>query len=111
MKCFSRNRLINTEEINMKPNSLGGCLFYAFCFIFGLYFAVYFVAAVVGLATGHLYLMPARGAPEQTIHGVWARIVSGIILIIFAALVGLFWRHNRKTRAPKSENNKDSGGA
>ena len=106
---FFSNRLISFKEIDMKTNYLAGCLFYAFCFIFGLYFAIYFVASIVGLVTGHLYLLPARGAPGVTIHGVWARIVSGIILAIFAAILRNVLKQRREKRCALIEqNNKDS---
>ena len=110
---FFSNRLINLKEIDMKTNYLVGCLFYAACFGIGLYFAIYFVAAVVGLVTGHLYLLPARGAPGETLHGVWARIVSGIILSVFAVILVSVLRKRRKRRAMKewrNDNNKNSGG-
>lgn len=47
---------------------------------------IYFITAVIGFLTGHLYFVGRSGG--STIHGLWARIMSGIILLIFT-LVGL----------------------
>src|SRR3989441_2146872 len=66
-----------------------GCLVFT-CVMFALYFLVIFVGAVVGLLTGHLFLL---GRGSLTIHGIWARILSAIILM-FGAFLG--WRVKRK---------------
>ncbi|MBV8860002.1 MAG: hypothetical protein JOZ02_23930 [Acidobacteria bacterium] len=65
-----------------------GCL--VALFVFPLF--LYCVSAVVGLLTGNLYLVGRRGG---TIHGPWARIISGISLTIFV-LIGLRVLKTRK---------------
>jgi len=57
---------------------------------------IYFISAVVGLLTGHLFL-PGRGH-SVTIHGVWARIISVIILGFFAWILVWVLRNRRKDR-------------
>ena len=57
---------------------------------FGLYFLINFICAVVGLITGNLYLWGKGGT--LTLHGIWARIVSALILL-FAAFIA--WRIKR----------------
>ena len=68
----------------------GGCLALIFIFIA----LMYFICAVVGLLTGNLFL-PGRGSGSATIHGPWARIISVIILALFA-WSGLWWLRDRK---------------
>lgn len=93
----------------MKAGSLlGGCLFYGFFGIFGIAAAITLVAAVIGLVTGHLYLLPARGSPGFWVHGIWARINSGIILTIFAVILRNVLKQRREKRCALIEqNNKD----
>src|SRR5216110_1276396 len=57
---------------------------------FGLYFLINFICAVVGLITGNLYLWGKGGT--LTLHGIWARIVSALILL-FAVFIA--WRIKR----------------
>ena len=57
---------------------------------FGLYFLVTFISALVGLVTGNLFL-PGRGS--LTIHGIWARTLS-LLILMFG--VFLAWRIKRK---------------
>ncbi len=75
-----------------KPGAyvFNGCLVFI-AVMFGLYFLVTFICAVVGLLTGHLYLWGRGGT--LVIHGVLARIASGLILLL-GAWVG--WRVKRK---------------
>ena len=73
-----------------KPSAyiFNGCL--AFIVVtFALYFLVTFISAVVGLLTGHLFLL---GRGNLIIHGTWARMVSALILMFGAFLV---WRIRR----------------
>jgi hypothetical protein len=70
----------------------GGCLIATFL----LGTLTYFISAVIGLLTGHLYL-PGRGH-GGTIHGAWARIISVIILAVFAWIVVWVLRNRRKRR-------------
>ena len=60
-----------------------GCLVFIVV-TFGLYFLVTFISAVVGLLTGNLFLL---GRGSLTIHGIWARILSVLILMFGAFLV------------------------
>jgi hypothetical protein len=57
-----------------------GCLVFIVV-TFALYFLVTFISAVVGLLTGNLFLM---GRGSVTVHGIWARVVSALILIFGA---------------------------
>ncbi len=66
-----------------------GCLMFTVA-MFALYFLVTFIGAVVGLLTGHLFLL---GRGSLIIHGIWARILSALILL-FGAFLG--WRIRRK---------------
>ena len=66
-----------------------GCLVFIVV-TFALYFLVTFISAVVGLLTGHLFLL---GRGSLIIHGTWARIVSAFILMFGAFLA---WRIKRK---------------
>ncbi len=111
MKRFFRIVLIKVKEINMKAGSLlGGCLFYGIGYALYIYCAITVVLAVIGLVTGHLYLLPGKGSPNGlTIHGVWARIISGIILAISAAILRNVLKQRREKRCALIEqNNKDS---
>jgi hypothetical protein len=74
-------------------NLFGGCLI-ALIILIPL---TYFICAVIGLSTGYLYL-PSRGAGGATIHGAWARIVSVIILMVFAWIVLWVLRERKKRR-------------
>jgi hypothetical protein len=71
---------------------LGGCLIGTLI----LFILTYFISAVIGVLTGHLYL-PGRGH-SGTIHGAWARIISVIILMVFAWIVVWMLRNRRKSR-------------
>src|SRR2546423_615694 len=71
----------------------GGCLIGTFI----LFILTYFISAVIGLLTGYLYL-PGRGSASGTIHGPWARIISGIILMVFAWILVRVLRNRRKSR-------------
>jgi hypothetical protein len=68
-----------------------GCLVFIVA-MFALYVLVTFICAVVGLATGTLYLWGRGGA--LVIHGTLARIVSALILMGGAFVA---WRIKRKT--------------
>jgi hypothetical protein len=70
----------------------GGCLIATL--LLGI--LTYFISAVVGLLTGYLYL-PGRGH-GGTIHGVWARIISVMILAVFAWILLWMSRDRRKQR-------------
>ena len=76
---------------NHKPAAciFKGCLVFIVV-TFGLYVLVNFISAVVGLLTGHLFLL---GRGSATIHGIWARVISALILM-FGAFIA--WRIKRK---------------
>ena len=84
----STNPLVLAES---KPAAciFNGCLVFIVV-TFVLYFLVTFISAVVGLLTGNLFLV---GRGSLTIHGIWARILSALILMLGAFLA---WRIKRK---------------
>lgn len=65
--------------------------------VFLLALLMYLLFAVIGLVTGTL-VMPGRGS-GITLHGTWARIVSGLILLGFAWLAVLLFRMRRRKRS------------
>lgn len=69
------------------PKATGARPLYMGCIValFVLPIFLFVMSAVIGLFTGQLYFLGRRG---ETIHGLWARIISGIILVI-AVLIGL----------------------
>ena len=67
-----------------------GCLVFIVV-MFALWFLVNFIAAVIGLVTGTLYLWGRGGT--LVVHGLWARIISTLILLFGAWLV---WRIQRQ---------------
>jgi len=83
----STNPLVLAEN---KPAAciFNGCLLFIVA-TFALYFLVIFISAVVGLLTGHLFLL---GSGSSSIHGIWARILSALILVFGAFLA---WRIKR----------------
>jgi len=64
-------------------------------FLLGL--LMYLLFAVIGLVTGTL-VMPGRGN-GITLHGMWARIVSGLILLGFTWIAVLVFRKRRRKRS------------
>lgn len=74
-----------------------GCL----AAIFLLSIATMIVLSTIGLTTGYLYLPPSRGGGEIELYGMWARIVSAIILLFFGTVFFLVFRNVRKRRRPK----------
>ena len=70
--------------------AFNGCLLFIVA-MFGLWFLVNFICAIVGLVTGTLYLWGKGGT--IVLHGVAARIVSALI-VTFAGW--LIWRIARK---------------
>jgi len=80
----SQNPLVLAQN---KPAAyiFNGCLVFIVV-TFALYFLVTFISAVVGLLTGHLFLL---GRGSLIIHGIWGRIVSAAILVFGAFIV---WR-------------------
>jgi hypothetical protein len=87
-----------TDGLDQTPNPLvleankpaahifNGCLVFI-AVSFALYFLVTFVCALIGLLTGQLLLLGRGG--DLVVHGIWARIISALILVFGAFLV---WR-------------------
>jgi hypothetical protein len=94
------NKLTGTHDESTNPlvvanNKPTACLFNG-CLVFivvtfALYILVTFIGAVVGLITGHLYLLGRGGT--LVVHGTWARIISASILMLGAFIA---WRIKRK---------------
>jgi hypothetical protein len=70
-------------------NRFGACIFngcLAFIVVmFALWLAVNLICAMIGLATGTLYLWGKGGT--IVVHGIWARIISALILAAGAFIV------------------------
>ena len=81
----SQNPLVLAEN---KPAAyiFNGCLM-LIVLMFGLYFLVTFISAIVGVITGNLYLYGRGGT--LVVHGILARMVSALILLFGAFVV---WR-------------------
>jgi hypothetical protein len=84
----------STNPLVVAENKPAACIFNG-CLVFivvtfALYFLVTFISAVVGLLTGNLFLV---GRGSLTIHGIWARVLSALILMSGAFLA---WRIKRK---------------
>jgi hypothetical protein len=79
------------------PKAAGTRPLYVGCLValFVLPVFIYCITAVVGLLTGNLYLVGRRGG---TIHGPWARIISGIFLMIAVLIVLRVLKMRRKAR-------------
>ncbi len=84
----------STNPLVLAENKPAACIFNG-CLVFivvtfALYLVVTFISAVVGLLTGNLFLV---GRGSLTIHGIWARILSALILVFGAFLA---WRIKKK---------------
>jgi hypothetical protein len=75
-----------TNPLMLAQNKPAACLFngcLGFIVVtFALFFLVTLISAVVGLLTGHLFLLGRSSS--ITIHGIWARILSASILMLGA---------------------------
>ena len=76
---------------------VGGCL----GLIFLIWTLTMIVCAVIGLATGYLYVPPARSGTPIELHGMWARIVSAGLLLFAGVLIYVLYRNSRGRRKPK----------
>jgi hypothetical protein len=94
-----------TQEIVQGPKPttrrLGGLLVGCLLTIFLLSILVTAICAVIGLITGYLWLPPGRGGLPIELYGIWARVVSAIILFFYGIILFLVFRQNRKRRRPK----------
>ena len=81
------------------PNKTGARIFHGCLFLiaiaFGLYLLATVIEAVIGLATGNLFLVGRNGS--VTVHGPAARAISAVILLLGAWIV---WRIMKKPRKP-----------
>lgn len=64
--------------------------------IIGLPLLWLFISAIVGIITGNLYSFGRRG---ETYHGTLARVISAVILIIFASIISVGLWGAKKNRA------------
>ena len=71
----------------------GGCLLAVIL----LAVSIYFLAAVVGLLTGNLFLA-GRGEGSTMIHGPWARILSAIMLALMGWVALRLWKPKKRNR-------------
>ena len=102
--CLEQQHLANAEKSSaqfspppVQTNKPAACLFngcLAFIVVtFGLYAIFLVVAAFIGLLTGNLLLIGRGGSTN--IHGMWARIVSALILTVIAFIA---WRIKREKK-------------
>jgi hypothetical protein len=89
-----QNKPAILQDNKIASHIFSGC-FLIIAVIFALYFLSILIFAIVGLATGHLYLV-GRGDP-LVVHGGWARAISGIILAI-VVFIGLRIRRGTRPR-------------
>jgi hypothetical protein len=82
----------------MKP--MPGAALFSGCSTITILLAIliYGVTSLVGLLTGNLLIIGNGGT--STIHGVWARILSAIVLAIFGWVVW-YWRYKSLNGGPK----------
>ena len=69
----------------------------AFVTIWILVLLLYGLSALVGLLSGEIFLPSKRGG-GGTLHGVTARIVSLVILVITTLILSALWRAWRRRR-------------
>ena len=86
-----------TQAKSPSANKVGSIFIGCTLTVFLLGLLLYLLFAVIGLVSGTLY-MPGRGG-ELTLHGMWARIVSGLILVGFAWILALIFRNRRRKRS------------
>jgi hypothetical protein len=104
---LGQQRLANHEKSSVphsppviQTNKPAACIFNGclvlVAFTFGLYAIFLVVTAFIGLLTGNLLLI---GRSESTnIHGIWARIVSVIILTVIGSIT---WRITKTFKRSK----------
>jgi len=77
----------------LAANLVGGCLtaLLAFCVL------TYLITSIIGLLTGNLYLLGRGGT--KTVHGLWARVISALILAVFVWVLVRVLRYKGTRRA------------
>jgi len=86
-----------TQAKSSPANKVGAMFIGCTLTLFLLGLLMYLLFAVIGLLTGTLFI-PGRGH-EVTLHGIWARIISGLILLGFGWLLMLVFRKSRRKRS------------
>ena len=86
-----------TQTKSSPANRVGSIFIGCALTLFLLGLLMYLLFAVIGLLTGTLF-MPGRGN-GITLHGTWARIVSGLILVGFTWVLLLVFRKSRRKRS------------
>jgi hypothetical protein len=77
-------------------HQLLGCSVIGILLVFALWFCWNLIAAIIGLVTGNLDL-PGRGG-DLVLHGLWARIVSALILLLFGWIAFRIWKPKKRNR-------------
>ncbi|HLY59235.1 MAG TPA: hypothetical protein VKV95_00570 [Terriglobia bacterium] len=86
------------RKVAVGRSSPGTNLFMGCALIFVLFgFLMFGISAIIGLITGEFYI-PGRGGHGLTLHGEWARISSGILLLYFGWVAVRFWKEKRQNR-------------
>jgi hypothetical protein len=83
-----------TQAKSSPANKVGAMFIGCTLVLFLLGLLGYLLFAVIGLLTGTLFI-PGRGH-GITLHGMWARIISGLILVGFTWLLVLVFRKSRR---------------
>ena len=86
-----------TQAKSSPANKVGSIFIGCTLVVFLLGLLGYLLFAVIGLLTGTLFL-PGRGH-GITLHGMWARIISGLVLVGFTGLLVLVFRKSRRKRS------------
>ena len=90
-----------TQNLDIPPRTIKrrilNILFTAFAVLAGFVVLLYFIVfPVIGLVTGHLFLV-AREGESVWIEGPLARIISAGILFVVGLVIYRGWRMNRNT--------------
>ena len=86
---------------NPAARRVGGIFIGCLLLVFLIWIIANLVFAIIGLITGYLYLPSARGGEAIELYGVWARVVSVIVLLFYGGIAFLIFRWSRKQRHPK----------
>jgi len=86
---------------NPAGRRVGGIFVGCLIVVFLIWVVANLIFAIIGLITGYLYLPPARGGEAIELYGVWARVVSAIVLLFYGGIGFLIFRWKRRQRRPK----------